>query len=292
MSSAAAANSEEPPLKKPSTEPISIHSLPDDLLLSCLACVSRLYYPALSLVSKRFRSLLAPLKINQARSFLGRTEGCLFVCLQFPDEPNLRWFTLSWKPGNKEKEKEKEKKKKKKEKSSGNILVPIYFLNSPRKDSAFVAVGPNLYAIENVKGKILLSSVDGAAFDLKEMRGESIGFNMPWSFFHDCMVEDITLSYKTFKGEFDWEGVWRKLRGFKIPKFVGYSSVRFVACGGKMMALWEKYVHASEHDEIWCAVVALERRSDVELWGKVESLDAVLRVPEGYNFGYAFDATF
>ncbi|KAG7598154.1 F-box-like domain superfamily [Arabidopsis suecica] len=73
-----------------------ILSLPYDLLFNCLARVSRLYYPTLSLVSKSFRSLLASPELYRARSLLGRTESCLYVCIGgFPD---CRWFTLCRKP--------------------------------------------------------------------------------------------------------------------------------------------------------------------------------------------------
>uniref|UniRef100_A0A1J3I153 Putative F-box/kelch-repeat protein n=1 Tax=Noccaea caerulescens TaxID=107243 RepID=A0A1J3I153_NOCCA len=381
----AAANGEEPPLKKPSTEAISIHSLPDDLLLSCLACVSRLYYPTLSLVCKRFRSLLAPPEIYQARSFLGRTESCLFVCLQFPPDPNPRWFTLSRKPDKTltnhiatNQNQKKKKKEKEKEKPSGNLLIPISVLNSPPKDwSALVAVGPYLYAIENapystnvsfldcrtrtwleaprlrladntmdrldgnmylpgssenpdslncvevfntktqtwkpvpdgkriceyrnLEGKILISGDDGVAswaVKPKEMTGEMIGSDMNHpSRLCVCVIDDIAFSYNSYS-EFQWRDMdgkergWRKLRGFKrISKFVGGSSVRLVGCGGKMMVLWDKCVPGTGYKEIWCAVVGLVRRSNEEVSGKVESLDALLRVPKGYKFVYAIAAT-
>ncbi|KAG7565087.1 Kelch repeat type 1 [Arabidopsis suecica] len=73
---------------KPSVtqQSILISSLPDDLILSCVARVSRLYYPTLSLVSKSFRSLLASPELYKARSLLGRTESCLYVCLS-PNPP-------------------------------------------------------------------------------------------------------------------------------------------------------------------------------------------------------------
>lgn len=64
--------------------------LPDDVLLNCLARVSRLYYPTLSLVSKRFRSLLG----SKTRTLLGLTESCLYVSLVFPRSCKSRWFTL------------------------------------------------------------------------------------------------------------------------------------------------------------------------------------------------------
>lgn len=75
---------------------ISIMSyLPDDLLLNCLACVSRLYYPTLSLVSKRFCSLLTSIELYKTRTLLGTIERCLYVCLSSPSSSKPHWFTLN-----------------------------------------------------------------------------------------------------------------------------------------------------------------------------------------------------
>ncbi|KAF3580949.1 hypothetical protein DY000_02033980 [Brassica cretica] len=133
--------------KKPSPElpqtpqqstPISL--LPDDLLLTCFARISRSYYPTLSLVSKRFRSLLSSPELYETRSLIGRTESCLYLCLRFPPDPNTRWFTLCRKP--------EFQTLANKKKSSGNILVPVSVLNAPPVDwTTLVAVGPYIYAI-------------------------------------------------------------------------------------------------------------------------------------------------
>uniref|UniRef100_A0A1J3GYH9 Putative F-box/kelch-repeat protein n=2 Tax=Noccaea caerulescens TaxID=107243 RepID=A0A1J3GYH9_NOCCA len=78
--------------KKPSPQqPNMIPSLSDDLLLTCFALISRLYYPTLSLVCKRFRSLIASPELYETRSLLGRTESCLYVCLRFPPDTKTRW---------------------------------------------------------------------------------------------------------------------------------------------------------------------------------------------------------
>ncbi|CAA7045694.1 unnamed protein product [Microthlaspi erraticum] len=69
-------------------------SLPHDLILSIIARVPRSYYPYLSLVSRSFQSLLASPELYETRSLLQRTESCLYVCLQFPTDPNPYWFTL------------------------------------------------------------------------------------------------------------------------------------------------------------------------------------------------------
>ncbi|EOA15837.1 hypothetical protein CARUB_v10007503mg [Capsella rubella] len=73
--------------------------LPDDMVLNCLARVSRLYYPILSLVSRRFRSLLTSLELYQTRTLLGCTESCLYVCIESHDDCNrTRLFTLCRRP--------------------------------------------------------------------------------------------------------------------------------------------------------------------------------------------------
>ncbi|EOA19614.1 hypothetical protein CARUB_v10002890mg [Capsella rubella] len=136
MSSPAIKNEEEP-LVKNQKKTLHILSLPDDLILSCLARVSRLHYPTLSLVSKSFRSLLASPELYKTRSLLGRTESCLYVCLRFPPEPNKRWFTLSINPNQTVDNK----------KTSCTLLIPIPTdpYSHPAHFSSLVAVGCNIY---------------------------------------------------------------------------------------------------------------------------------------------------
>ncbi|CAL9227939.1 unnamed protein product, partial [Arabidopsis halleri] len=106
---------EEPPVK-------TIMMLHDDLVLNCLACVSRSNHPTLSLVCKRFRSLLASKELYQTRTLLGRTERCLY-----------------------------------RQNSSRKFLASIL---SPNSTSAGVAVvGPNIYAIGGGIKNNALSSV-------------------------------------------------------------------------------------------------------------------------------------
>ena len=87
-------NKKAPPPPESTPNP----SLPDDLLLSCFARASRLYYPTLSLVSKSFASLVSSPELYKTRSSSGRTESCLYVCLSFHPDPIPRWFTLCRKP--------------------------------------------------------------------------------------------------------------------------------------------------------------------------------------------------
>ncbi|EOA37822.1 hypothetical protein CARUB_v10011996mg [Capsella rubella] len=82
---------------------------------TCIASISRQYYPTLSLVSKNFRSLLASPELYQTRSLLRVAESCLYVCIYFPTktETDPCWFTLCRKP------------KRTLAESSGYLLVPI-----------------------------------------------------------------------------------------------------------------------------------------------------------------------
>lgn len=75
------------------TLPTSFSSLPEDIILSCLARVSKFYRPTLSLVSKYFRSLVASPDLEATRSRNGITEDYLCVCLNVGSKP--RWFTLA-----------------------------------------------------------------------------------------------------------------------------------------------------------------------------------------------------
>ncbi|XP_056852802.1 putative F-box/kelch-repeat protein At2g44030 [Raphanus sativus] len=87
--------------KKSSSEslPPSFLSLPYDIVFNTLARISRTNYPILSLVSKRFRSLLASPDLDAARSLVGRPEKYLHVCLNLNNNnnnnPNPSWFILS-----------------------------------------------------------------------------------------------------------------------------------------------------------------------------------------------------
>ncbi|CAL9228946.1 unnamed protein product [Arabidopsis halleri] len=83
-------SSESPP------PPPTFSSLPYDIILNCLARVSRFHYPTLSLVSKEFQSLIASRELYATRSRIGKTESFLYICLNLTKNhnPKYRWFTL------------------------------------------------------------------------------------------------------------------------------------------------------------------------------------------------------
>ncbi|KAJ4877241.1 F-box/kelch-repeat protein [Raphanus sativus] len=70
-------------------------SLPEDVIIDILARSSRFDYPALSLVSKHFRSLVASPDLYARRSLLACKEHCIYVALFDIDSCDFyRWYIL------------------------------------------------------------------------------------------------------------------------------------------------------------------------------------------------------
>ncbi|EOA29658.1 hypothetical protein CARUB_v10015413mg [Capsella rubella] len=122
-----------------SSQPL-VSSLPDELIEQIFALVPRWAYPNLSLVCKRFLSLISSPQLYTTRFNLGTTEPCLYFCVEsIRIDIYLQWFTLSMKP---------------QETCDGEILndysvirIPFYPLplRSPYKST--VVVGSDIYLI-------------------------------------------------------------------------------------------------------------------------------------------------
>lgn len=120
-------------------------SLPDDLLLSCFARISTLYYPSLSLVSKSFRSLLISPELYKVRSLSDQTDNCLYVCIQFSSGQGPSWYTLCRKPD-----------QTLTKSLSSYVLAKVPIPNSPRASfKGLVSVGHNIYNINSGPVSIL-----------------------------------------------------------------------------------------------------------------------------------------
>ena len=87
--------------------------------------------------------------------------------------------------------------------------------------------------------------------------------------------------------------MWREVKGLKYLKRYSSASndnrnrmVELVNFGGKLAILWDRFERPgrSENKNIWCAMVALNRDFEGEIWGTVEWLNVVLTVPKSYNF--------
>ncbi|CAF2065108.1 putative F-box/kelch-repeat protein At2g41360 [Brassica napus] len=87
--------SDEPPKKHSSHHPPpppSLSSLPEEIVLRCLAFVPRSYRLSLSWVSKELRSLLRSPELNGLRP----DKNSLYVCFlnKYNDPTTVHWFTL------------------------------------------------------------------------------------------------------------------------------------------------------------------------------------------------------
>ncbi|AEE86996.1 F-box/kelch-repeat protein [Arabidopsis thaliana] len=86
------------PKKQPPEPPCLISLLPEEIVVDIVARVPRCYYPTLSQVSRRFRSLVASPEIYKRRSFFGCTEQCLYIAISKDQTSDIHWFTLCRKP--------------------------------------------------------------------------------------------------------------------------------------------------------------------------------------------------
>ncbi|KAG7548543.1 Kelch repeat type 1 [Arabidopsis suecica] len=81
------------------SQPLSLSSLPEEIIEIILARVPKWTYPNLSLVSKRFLSLISSPQLYKTRSDIGTTEPCLYFCLESHNKhTSPQWFTLLMKP--------------------------------------------------------------------------------------------------------------------------------------------------------------------------------------------------
>uniref|UniRef100_A0A1J3FM48 F-box/kelch-repeat protein SKIP6 n=1 Tax=Noccaea caerulescens TaxID=107243 RepID=A0A1J3FM48_NOCCA len=70
-------------------------SLPEAVALSCVARISKSDFKAVSLVSRRHRSLVASPELCRTRTLIGYTEPSFYVCLRIFPDPFPRWFILT-----------------------------------------------------------------------------------------------------------------------------------------------------------------------------------------------------
>ncbi|KAG7588303.1 Kelch-type beta propeller [Arabidopsis suecica] len=133
-----------PPIQKKKHENPSFLSLPEEIILTCLARIPRSYYPKLSIVCKTFRSLIVSKELNDARFHLKTQETVYQVFLQFTDNPRPSWYTLWIKPGQILTNQLEEEKTK----STQNIrLVQITSSCYSYVPSRIVSVGSEMYKI-------------------------------------------------------------------------------------------------------------------------------------------------
>ncbi|CAN6825846.1 unnamed protein product, partial [Brassica oleracea] len=134
-------NRTSPPPAPPSCPSFSL--FPDEIFVNCLARISRMYYPTLSIISKSFRSLLSSTELYTARSHIGTTEQCLYVCLSDESYQSPQWFTLCINPN-----RTLTVSTIKKKKTVGKSLAPIPSSSDfPSVSESTLVVGSDIYVI-------------------------------------------------------------------------------------------------------------------------------------------------
>ncbi|CAN6987006.1 hypothetical protein Bca4012_007393 [Brassica carinata] len=134
-------NRTSPPPTPPSCPSFSL--FPDEIFVNCLARISRMYYPTLSIISKSFRSLLSSTELYAARSHIGTTEQCLYVCLSDESYQSPQWFTLCINPN-----RTLTVSTIKKKKTVGKSLAPIPSSSDfPSVSESTLVVGSDIYVI-------------------------------------------------------------------------------------------------------------------------------------------------
>ncbi|CAA7057229.1 unnamed protein product [Microthlaspi erraticum] len=126
--------------------PSSFSSLPDKITEHILARVSRCNYPSLSLVSKRFRSLLSSMQIYTTRSQIGAQETCFYVCLKLRNQPYPSWFSL-WAKPNQTLTKQEETTTGFNKDPSGNSVVPTPFRSPHITSQATIDIDSEIFII-------------------------------------------------------------------------------------------------------------------------------------------------
>ncbi|KAJ4870845.1 F-box/kelch-repeat protein [Raphanus sativus] len=356
----------EPPWKKrkPNPSQSSFLSLPDVIILNCLARISKSYYPILSLVSKTFRSLILSIELGTARVHHKTQESLFSICIQHPDRPLPLWFALWIQPDQIEKKK------------ATLVQVPSSYTSG---EPLFICtVGSDTYAFEqryppsqvmlvHHHGNLLWSNAPkmtvaranpaacvlhgkiyvfggckenesaeswGEVFDTKTRTWEPLpdpGAELRFSYVirkieitkgkiyvrsneekdsvYDpetrkwdatakapvddvrCMVGNI--HYVCRAKSFIWYdkecNEWKQVKGLSsLIKSCRRGLIETVEYCGKLLIMWDKFAQPRRRDcqekTIFCALVALEKRQNGEVWGKVEWSKGVLTVPRSYVF--------
>ncbi|CAA7027509.1 unnamed protein product [Microthlaspi erraticum] len=362
----------EPPQEKKmkDSHSLSFSSLPDEIAENCIARISKWNYPNLSLVSKRFLSLLSSPELYTTRSHIGTTEPCLYICVQHPKHQRPKWFTLWMKPD---------------EIKNDYQLIPLQSSSPTVPYDSTIAVGSEIYVIggsyeapsssvrvlncrshtwrnapnmtvaREEATAILLdqkiyvmggcvndkssannwfevfdintqtwSALPSPRADYDELRqyivvnaavkGKIYAMAQEKEYTYEptsgawevvreksshldvwCAIENVMYCC-TYAGHLCWYDYeakeWREIKGLEylrgdrtwgLGMRSGFGLVNY---GGKLVVMRPRIEKESLKlkVKIWCAKIALEKRVGGEVWGKIEWLNSVLKVPKSYEY--------
>ncbi|CAN8287740.1 unnamed protein product [Cochlearia groenlandica] len=144
-----------------------------------------------------------------------------------------------------------------------------------------------MHASAVIEGKVFaMADRNGVVYEPKEKKWDvpEKRLDMGWRG-RACVIENILYCYDylgKIRGYDAKDRLWRELRGVEsLPKFL--CGATMADCGGKLAVLWEGKAGSGgcRKMEIWCALIAVERRGDGEgeIWGKIECCETVFTVP-------------
>ncbi|KAL0873793.1 hypothetical protein Bca101_023498 [Brassica carinata] len=281
----------------------SFSSLPEGIVLSILARISTSHYPKLSLVSRSFRSLIPSKDLKLARSRHKTKENRVYVCLQSHIHPcNHRWFSLWIKPDDHQtltlpcddrwvgfwRDPDQHQTLAccmSGDKTTRNLLVPIPSSYSPYLPVLYETAGSDKYAI----GDGLNPSSSTTVRVCNELVGE-------WREAPSMMVARKNAFTCSLNGkiyvmggcESDESECWAEVENTWYCYANGLHwrhDTKYCKEWRLVKEMLDDFPLTSEifFSEIWCAVVLLERRHDDEVWGQIEWVDLVLRVPSSHT---------
>ncbi|ESQ49284.1 hypothetical protein EUTSA_v10022428mg [Eutrema salsugineum] len=297
------------PSPSPTPQSTPIPSLPNDLLLICVARVPRLYYPTLSLVSKSFRSLIATPELYKARSLLGRTESCLYVCTQPCGSQGPTWYTLCrrplWRVSRLDCRSHTWSE-------APSLREDMCLLSAGVIDGKIYVAGRHATGVSESENSFQVFDTESQTWDLPGATERGVyayTATMDGKFHVVTIRGDIAYDPKEGRWDDDkvarrWMGCWVRreshceidnvLYSVVEGEFVWFDSeldylnliAKLADYGGKMALVWQ-----GEKKMIWCAEIVLERRDCREIWGKVEWFDHVLSVCGSCDLVKAIAAT-
>ncbi|KAG2261343.1 hypothetical protein Bca52824_068422 [Brassica carinata] len=286
------ANAVSPPPKcnKPTDSSLP---LPDDISVICFAYVPRCDYPSLSQVSKTFNHLVASSELNRVRSLHQSTENVLYLALRSRHDQYPVWYTLNQKPYKEESN------------SLNHKLVPYpSFPSVPCWGSHVIVIGQEMYVLGGcVEGELttnafaidclcnkklhevtlnsfvmnekiyMMDCKRSYVYDPKKNKWErENSLNSEWQV-GSCVIDNMLYTFGIENGVRVYNPkarTWRSLKGVDedLPDMRGIEGgSRMANHGGKLVILFKR--NESGETKIWCTEIALERRGQGELWGKV-----------------------
>ncbi|WZZ24555.1 hypothetical protein YC2023_007956 [Brassica napus] len=278
---------------KTKAQPLSFSSLPDELVENILARISNWNYPNLSLVSKRFLSILSSPELYSTRSRIKTIEPCLYFCLE--DSPNISSPKChTWRDG-------PSMSVPRAGASAYYIHGKIYVMERCRKDddnwmevldiktqtwSPLLSRGATefrsgWFIIKLFRGKIYVIGSKNYVYDRNKDTWE---VNVIYRYTSDGSVVRFSYNRRGWVRVEGWD--LELLRTHRRYKLSGECVLSIRNHGGKLLVMWSPRFeenNGKSESRIWCAKIALEGSRN-GVWGRVEWVNEVLTVTSSYKF--------